>query len=66
MPRSTPEVGSVAVGAGETPLHGRIDASLFGFVFRAFVAKFLMEGDGALTELEDQAEVGVVGRLFGG
>jgi hypothetical protein len=38
---------------------------LFGFVFRALVAKFLMEGDCALAELEDQAEVGVVGRLFG-
>jgi hypothetical protein len=65
VPRSTSEVGSVAVGPGESPTHGRFDASLFGFVFRACVAKFLVEGDGALTELEDQAEVGVVGRLFG-
>jgi len=59
-------VGPVgAVGAGESPTPDRRDASLFGFVFRAGVAKFLVEGDCALTELEDQAEVGVVGSFFG-
>jgi hypothetical protein len=63
--RSSSEAGSVAVGAGERPAHDRLDASLFGFVFRAGVAKFLVEGDGALAELEDQAEVGIVGSLFG-
>ena len=59
-------VGPVGtVGAGESPTHDRLDASLFGFVFQAGLAKFLVEGDCALTELEDQAEVGVVGSLFG-
>lgn len=59
-------VGPVgAVGAGESPTHFGLVAGLFGFVFRAGVAKFLVEGDCALTELEDQAEVGVVGSFFG-
>jgi hypothetical protein len=59
-------VGPVgAVGAGESPTHFGLVAALFGFVFRAGVAKFLVEGDCALTELEDQAEVGVVGSFFG-
>ena len=57
-------MGSVAFRAGEPPTELRL-ASLFGFALSAFFAKFLVEGDGALTELEDQAEVGVVGRLLG-
>ena len=56
------EVG--AIGAGESPTLHRIDASLFGFLFRAGIAKFLVEGDCTLPELEDQAEVGVVGGFF--
>lgn len=64
--RSSSEVGSIAVGAGETPTEGRLAASLRRFLFLAGVAKFLVEeGDGALAELEDQAEISVVGSLFG-
>jgi hypothetical protein len=53
------------VGAGESPTQGRLTASLLGFLFLAGVAEFMVEGDRALAELEDKAEIGVVGSLLG-